>query len=111
MLHVVTRTRILKYSNLRLVPEKTKRTRIQVITWQVKSVDLRYYEWFNACTRFQSIQKSTLILEGMKQKKDLYGVAAWEVTPDAICGKLTPDTMSGLIHILRLKNIQTQNLS
>ena len=45
------------------------------------------------------------------KRKYLYGVAAWEVTADAICGKLTPDTMSGLIHVLGLKNIQTQNLS
>ena len=80
----------------------------EVITWQVKPVDLRYYEWFNTFTRFQSIQKSALILEGTK-RKDPYGVAAWEVTSDAICGKLSPDTMSGLIRVLALKSIQTQN--
>ena len=39
------------------------------------------------------------------KRKDPYGVAAWEVTPDAVWGKLIPDTMSGLIHVLGLKSI------
>ena len=43
------------------------------------------------------------------KQKDPHGVAVWEVTPDATCGKLTPDIVSGLTHVLGLKSIQTQN--
>ena len=46
-------------------PKEDKRTRIQMITWQIRSVDPRYYELFT-CIRFYSNYNSILILEGTK---------------------------------------------